>query len=99
MVVYLELGALEDLELLVRDRDPHASRSEIVRQAVSWLRARRAEDLVRLRAVQQRRAAQAAEDARALMLSRQDRDRAQAEDTLTAALAIIHTKGSDGCNH
>jgi Arc/MetJ-type ribon-helix-helix transcriptional regulator len=96
VVVYLERGALEDLELLIRDRDPWASRSEIVRQAVSWLRARRAADLVRLRAAQAHRAARAAEEQRALAISRQDRDQEQAADLVADALALINTKGSDG---
>lgn len=93
--VRLELGALEDLELLMRYRHPGLSRAAVIREAVTWLRAREAASLVRYRDVDDRRRRRAREEARALALSRQERDQGDAADRLAAALAIARgpTKG------
>jgi hypothetical protein len=89
VVVYLELTALEDLELLVHYRRGGSTRSAIVREAISWLRAREAAWLIRTKRQQQLQTRRAAEDARALAMARADRDRIAVEQLVDQALAIV----------
>jgi hypothetical protein len=88
VVVYLELTALEDLELLVHYRRGGSTRSAIVREAISWLRAREAAWLIRAKHQERVQARRAAEDARALAIARADRDRIAVEQLVDQALAI-----------
>lgn len=88
VVVYLELTAVEDLELLVRYRRGGSTRSAIVREAISWLRAREAAWLIRAKRQKQLQARRAAEDARAATIARADRDRMAVEQLVDQATAI-----------
>lgn len=88
VVVYLELAALEDLELLVRYRRGGATRSAVVREAIDWLRARHAAWLIRAKRQERVQARRAAEDARAVAITGADRDRIAVEQLVDQALAI-----------
>ncbi len=94
-VVVLHRGQLEDLELLVRHRSPKASRSEIVREAIMWLQARRAMEIVRSRDIEQRHAERRAREAEAISFSRQERDGRDQKHELEHALALIDAVRGD----
>jgi hypothetical protein len=87
-VLWLRRGQIEDLELLVRHRQPGATRSEVVRGAVTWLLAREAMALIRARGIDARKAEVARLEAEALAVSRQEREARDQEHELENALAI-----------
>jgi hypothetical protein len=89
VVVYLELVALEDLELLVRYRRGGSTRSAIVREAIGWLRAREAAWLIRAKRQEELQARRATEDARAVAIARADRDRMAVEQLVDQAVVIV----------
>jgi hypothetical protein len=88
VTVSLERGALEDLEALCRHHYGAGNRSETVRRAIALLLAREAAQVVRARSIERRHAERAAEQERALLLARDERDRDQTQATLSDALGI-----------
>ena len=88
VVVYLDRAALEDLELLVGYRHGVSSRSEVVRQAVMWLRAKEAAWLLRARSYERHQAARLAEDERARKLSREERERVDEQAAIAEAVRL-----------
>jgi hypothetical protein len=88
VVVLLERGALEDLEVLCRHHYGAETRSAVVRRAVGLLLAREALQVVRGHDVDRRRAERAAEEARALVVSRELRDEQRAAATVEGALRV-----------
>lgn len=88
VVLRLERGAVEDLEVLCRHHYGDRSRSAAVRRAVEWLLAREAAQVVRAHELDRRRAEREAEEARAIALSRARRDEERAAATLDGALTI-----------
>lgn len=92
VTVRLERGALEDLRALCRHHYGDRSRSEVIRRAVSLLLAREAVQVLRAHDIDRRRAERAAEEERAIVFARADRDREQAEASLSSALAIANSE-------
>ncbi len=88
-VVVLRRGQIEDLELLVRHRNPKANRSQIVRDAVGWLLAREAMQLIRARDIESRQAEREAREAEAIAYSRREREARDQERELSLARAIV----------
>jgi metal-responsive CopG/Arc/MetJ family transcriptional regulator len=94
VTVWLQRGALEDLEVLCRYHYGDRRRSEVVRRAVTALLAREAVQVMRGHEVERRRAERAAEEARAVAVAREDRDVVDQEHELEQALSIA--RGADG---
>jgi hypothetical protein len=91
VVVYVDQGALEDLELLVRYRFGPRSRSAVVREAIGWLRAKEASWLLearrRARVDRERADREAVEASR----PREERERLEAEEAVASALAMARS--------
>lgn len=92
VLITLNRGQLEDLELLGRYRHGQRSRSILVREAVGWLIAREAMSLVRYRDAEVRRRRREAEEARALIVPSSERQRQQLQETLAEARRIARSK-------
>jgi len=88
VVLLLDRDALADLDLMIRYRLGPRSRSELVREAISWWRAKNAAWIIRAHAIDERRARLAAEEERAILVARADRDREAAQITLEDARRI-----------
>jgi len=88
VTLHLERGTLEDLEVLSRHHYGCASRSEVIRRAVTLMLAREAVQVIRGHGIDRSRAEKAAEEARELAFSAEQRDRQDAAVTLTGALDI-----------
>jgi hypothetical protein len=88
VLITLNRGQLEDLELIGRYRHGQRSRSVLVREAVGWLVAREAMSLVRYRDAEVKRKQREAEEARALIISSTERERQKLQDTLAEARRI-----------
>lgn len=88
VVVWLERGQIEDLQVILSVRRGRVTRSAVVREAVGWLLAREANSLVRHRQVAARRRQREAEEARAVRLSRAEREDVEAERVRELALEI-----------
>jgi len=84
----LDGDVLEDLELLRHYRHGHATRSEVVREAIGWLRAREAAWLIRAHEAQRNRRQREQELERARQEPREDRDRQEGQALVVEALAI-----------
>ena len=84
----LDDGVLEDLELLRRYRHGPESRSQVVREAIDWLRAKEAAWLIRAQRAERRRQQRERELELARRLPRETRDRADVEELVEEALAI-----------
>jgi len=85
----LKREALEDLERLVRYRHGGRSRSEVVREAISWLRAKEAAWLLRARRQEELQAKALAELEAARGMGAIERQRLREEEALSAALRIV----------
>jgi Arc/MetJ-type ribon-helix-helix transcriptional regulator len=96
VTLVLDRRVLEDLELLLEHRHGARSRSEVVREAIRWLRAREAASIVQLRGIQERKADAAAREAEAIAHSRAERDVRDQEHELVHALAIAVNESPDG---
>jgi Arc/MetJ-type ribon-helix-helix transcriptional regulator len=96
VTVLLERGSLEDLDVLCRHHYGDASRSDVVRRAVSTLLAREAAQVIRGHEIDRRHAEKAAEEARAIALAREERDQEQQQTTLAGALAISALRNPTG---
>lgn len=96
VVVTLDRGQLEDLETIVRYRRPKANRSEVVREAIRWLLAREALQIVRGSGIEARKAERAAREAEAIQYSRQEREQRDQEHEIENALAIAQGEGASG---
>lgn len=88
VLITLDRGQLEDLELIGQYRHGQRSRSVLVREAVSWMLAREAMSLVRYRDAERKRREREALDAQALILSSTERERRQLQSTLAEARRI-----------
>ena len=77
--------------LLINYRHGTRSRSQVVREAIMWLRAKEAGWLLRARRHEQLEAERAAKLEAALKHNRQERDRQATEHTVESALAIART--------
>lgn len=88
VVVYLERAAIEDLELIRRYRHGPQSRSEVVREAVSWLRAKEARWLLGARRQAERREREAAELQAARERSWEQREREALDVMCTEAVEV-----------
>ena len=84
----LDGGVLEDLELLRRYRHGPESRSQVVREAIDWLRAKEAAWLIRAERAERKRRERERELELARRLPRETRDRVDAEQLVAQALAI-----------
>ena len=93
VLVSLNRGQIEDLELIGRYRHGQRSRSVLVREAVGWLLAREAMSLVRYRDTENRRKQREALEAQALIISSTERERRQLQDTLNEARRIATSAG------
>jgi hypothetical protein len=89
VTVVLERSAVEDLEVMVRYRHRGATRSDVVRHAVMWLRAKEAVWLLRIKASEERAARLAEEERRRLAFDRAERDRQQVEASVSDAVAWV----------
>jgi hypothetical protein len=92
----LDRRALDDLAVLLEHRHSPKSRSAVVREAITWLRAREAASIVQLRGIESRKAEAAQREAEAVGYSRQERDERDQEHELDAALEIAKTTRSVG---
>jgi hypothetical protein len=97
VVVWLDRGQVEDLELLLRHRRRVRTKSAAVREAVAWLLAREAATLVRWRDADERRQRREAEERWAIEVAREERERCEAQAVLDEALWIAkRTDEHDG---
>lgn len=85
----LDREALEDLERLMRFRHGEVSRSEVVREAIRWLRAKEASWLLRARHQEELQERRRAELEAARGMGAIERERLAEEETLRRALLIV----------
>lgn len=96
VVLLLDRDALADLDLMISHRLGPRSRSELVREAIGWWRAKNAAWIIRARSIDERRARLAAEEERAIRVTRAERDREAAQVTLEQARRIAKDNPTGG---